>query len=89
MISPDPLVNFLNLLVGLIGGWTVTQGNRVWARGDAWAPVKGGLWYLAAVGVVCLLFLVLGLLHRIELGPCLMGGVLGALIGHAQGPRGC
>jgi len=87
MILDDPVLNFLNLLVGLAGGWTIGEATRAWAGPGKWAPVIGGLWMLAAIGVSCLLFLTLGLQHHRALGPLVLGFVLGVLACQIQSRR--
>jgi len=85
MVLQDPVLNLLNLLVGLAGGWTVGEAGRAWARSGKWAPVIGGILLLAAAGLMCLLSLALNL-HQIALGPLVLGVALGALMRSAARP---
>lgn len=87
MIHHDPVVNFLNLLVGAAGGWTLGEASRAWARSDRWAPVIGGLLILAALVLMYLLLLTLGILRDMALAPGLLGAVLGALARQRQARR--
>ena len=67
MVLHDPLLNFLNLLVGFGGGWSIGEATRAWARSDTRAAVTGGILLLAALGLMCLLTLTLGIQDRTAL----------------------
>jgi hypothetical protein len=85
MISPDPIINFLNLLVGVAAGWALARGNRALDRSEKWRPVGPLVGMVACFVALYVLLASLGLLHRMELLP----GFVGIAIGVYAGRRSC
>ena len=82
MVLDDPVLNFLNLLVGVAGGWIIGQADRYWGRSNTstWGPVVGLLVLIAAGVAMYLLAVTLGLRDRTAAAPGLVGIVIGVYV---------
>jgi len=80
MVLPDPILNFLNLLVGLAGGWFIGHATRVWSKPGRWTPFVGLLWMIAAGAATWTLIMTLNLRGRIASEPMFVGTAIGVFL---------
>jgi hypothetical protein len=80
MILDDPVLNFLNLLVGIAGGWALGDAIRAWGRPGTWAPVLSALRMAGAAALVYLLYWTLGLGDRVAEWPVFVGTIAGTVM---------
>ena len=82
MVLDDPVLNFLNLLVGVAGGWIIGQSERYRERPNTsgWGLVFVLLLMIAAVGAMYVLTLALGLRDRTASAPNMVGIVIGMYV---------